>query len=133
MAAVVYECLFLLDSNRYARDPHGIPHQINEMIQRVGGEILVSRLWAEQKLAYTIKGHKKGVYWLAYFRCDSPKLVALNRACQLNENILRHLTLRVDPRLVDTLVAHASGQTVEEEPAEETAAEPAAATAGAEA
>jgi small subunit ribosomal protein S6 len=132
MAAVVYECLFLLDSNRYARDPHGIPNQINEMIQRVGGEILVSRLWAEQKLAYTIKGHKKGVYWLAYFRCDSVKLGALNRACQLNENILRHLTLRVDPRLVDALVAHTSGQTVEE-PAEETEGEPEAATAGTEA
>jgi small subunit ribosomal protein S6 len=79
-------------------------------------------------LAYTIKGHKKGVYWLAYFRCDSLKLGSLNRACQLNENILRHLTLRVDPRLVDTLVAHASGQAVEE-PAEETAEEPEAAAA----
>lgn len=128
MAAAVYECLFLLDSNRYARDPHGLPNQVNEIIHKMGGQMLVSRLWAEQKLAYPIKGHRKGVYWLTYFRCDSLKLHGFNRACQLNENILRHLALRVDARLVDTLVAHASGQAVEE-PAEEAAAEPAVAGA----
>jgi small subunit ribosomal protein S6 len=127
MAAAVYECLFLLDSNRYARDPHGLPNQINELIGKIGGEILVSRMWAEQKLAYQIKGHKKGVYWLTYFRADSQKLTAFNRACQLNENILRHLALRVDPRLVQTLVAHASGEVVEEEEAEAPAGEPVAA------
>jgi small subunit ribosomal protein S6 len=127
MAAAVYECLFLLDSNRYARDPHGLPNQINELIQKIGGEILVSRMWAEQKLAYPIKGHKKGVYWLTYFRTNTQKLTSFNRACQLNENILRHLALRVDPRLVSTLVAHASGEAVEEEEAEEAAGEPVAA------
>jgi small subunit ribosomal protein S6 len=129
LAAVVYECLFLLDSNRYARDPHGLPNQVNDIIRGVEGEVLVSRLWAEQKLAYPIKGHKKGVYWLTYFRADSQRLKEFNRACQLNENILRHMTLKVDPRLVETLVAHASGQAVEET-TEETA-EPAAEPAGA--
>ena len=126
----VYECLFLLDSNRYARDPHGLPHQINGLIEGIDGEILISRLWAEQKLAYTIKGHKKGVYWLTYFRADSQRIKELNRACQLNESILRHLVLHVDPRLADALVAHASGQAVEEEETEEAAAgEPVAAEA----
>ncbi len=131
MAATVYECLFLLDSNRFARDPHGLPTQIDELIQRIDGDILVSRLWAEQKLAYPIKGHRKGVYWLTYFRADSERLKELNRACQLNENILRHLALRVDPRLVDALVAHATGQALEEESAEETEGEPVAAGEGA--
>ncbi len=135
MAATVYECLFLLDSNRYARDPHGLPTQINALIEGIDGEILVSRMWAEQKLAYPIKGHKKGVYWLTYFRADSLRLKEFNRACQLNEAVLRHLALKVDPRLVDALVAHATGQTLEEEePAEgEGEGEPVAAGQGAEA
>ncbi len=132
MAATVYECLFLLDSNRYARDPHGLPTQINQIIENIDGEILVSRLWAEQKLAYPIKGHRKGVYWLTYFRADSLRLKELNRACQLNENILRHLALKVDPRLVTTLVAHATGQAIEEEEAGEEAGEPVGVAEGAE-
>jgi small subunit ribosomal protein S6 len=128
MPAAVYECLFLLDSNRYARDPHGLPGQINELIQKSGGEILVSRMWAEQKLAYPIKGHKKGVYWLTYFRADTQTITGFNRACQLNESILRHLALRVDPRLAsDAGGARHRGEAVEEEEAEAPAGEPVAA------
>lgn len=111
MAATVYEGMLILDSTRYARDPDGIANQIHSMIQEAGGEILVSRLWEERRLAYPIKGQRKGAYWLTYFRLDGPKLDELTRKCQINENILRVLFLKVDPRIVDALVEHArSGQ-----------------------
>ncbi len=106
----VYECMFILDSNRYARDPNGVAGQIPHMIEEFGGEVLASRLWNEQRLAYPINGHRKGAYWLTYFRMNTEKVVSFNRACRLNENVVRNLTLRVDPRLVDTLVAHARGE-----------------------
>jgi small subunit ribosomal protein S6 len=101
--------MFILDSNRYARDPGGVAGQIPDMVQKCGGEVLASRMWNEQKLAYPIKGHRKGTYWLTYFRLQSENLPQFTRACKLNENILRNLTLRIDPRLVDAFVAHASG------------------------
>jgi small subunit ribosomal protein S6 len=102
----------LLDSNRYARDPSGVPGQIGETISKEGGEMLASRLWSEQKLAYPIAGHRKGTYWLTYFRVDSSKLSVLNRQFQLNDAVLRNMMLVVDDRLADTLVQHASpGQT----------------------
>jgi small subunit ribosomal protein S6 len=110
LAQNVYECLFILDSNRYARDQNGVSAAIPEMVEKLGGEVLANRLWNEQRLAYPINGHRKGTYWLTYFRLDSTQLAEFNRACQLNDNILRNLTLKVDPRLVDTLVAHASGK-----------------------
>ncbi len=110
MASNVYECMFILDSNRYARDPNGVAGQIPQMIEESGGEVLASRLWNEQRLAYPIKGQRKGAYWLTYFRMETEKVVDFNRACRLNENVVRNLTLRVDPRLVDTLVAHARGE-----------------------
>jgi len=76
--------LFLFDSNHYARDPGGIASSVQSMITDLGGEILVSRLWAEQRLAYPINGHQKGTYWLAYFKLDTQKLKELNRTCQLS-------------------------------------------------
>ncbi|MCU0706682.1 MAG: 30S ribosomal protein S6 [Pirellula sp.] len=112
MANAYYECLFLFDSNHYARDPGGIAGSVQSLITDLGGEILVSRLWAEQRLAYPIKGHQKGTYWLAYFQLDTQKLKELNRACQLNESLLRFLVTRVDPRLVNALVAHAQEKVV---------------------
>ena len=45
---------------------------------------------------------------------ESTKLNELTRACQLNDNVLRNLTLAVDERLVDALVAHARGETAAE-------------------
>ncbi|MEZ6117941.1 MAG: 30S ribosomal protein S6 [Pirellulaceae bacterium] len=119
MATNVYECLFLLDSNRYARDPNAVANQISEIVAKCGGEVMVSRLWNEQRLAYPIDGHRKGTYWLAYFKMSSEKQTDFNRMCQLNDSILRNLVLKVDSRLVDTLVAHASGERNANAPAEE--------------
>jgi small subunit ribosomal protein S6 len=58
-------------------------------------------------LAYPIDGHRKGTYWLTYFKLESGELSPLNRQCQLNENIVRTLFLKVDPRITDALVSHA--------------------------
>jgi small subunit ribosomal protein S6 len=112
LAKANYECLFLFDSNHYARDPGGIAGSVQSMITDLGGEILVSRLWAEQRLAYPIQGHHKGTYWLVYFSLDTLKLKELNRTCQLNESLLRFLVTRVDPRLINALVAHAQEKVV---------------------
>ena len=106
----VYECLIIFDSNRYARDPNGVSNSIPATIQELGGEILAHRLWSEQRLAYPINGQRKGTYWLTYFRVDSSRLKEFDRACQLNEAILRKMVLLVDPRLVTVLVDHALGK-----------------------
>ncbi len=123
MASNVYECLFILDPNRYARDPQGVSGTIPEMVEKFSGEVLANRLWNEQKLAYPINGHRKGTYWLTYFRMDSGELAGFNRACQLNDYVMRHMATKIDPRLVDILVAHARGEKTAEELAEEAAAE----------
>jgi small subunit ribosomal protein S6 len=99
--------MFILDSNRYARDPSGVSNQIPEMIQQLGGKMLASRLWEERRLAYPINGHKKGTYWLTYFAINSDQISAINRQSQLNEAIIRSLVLWIDPRIADAMVTHA--------------------------
>jgi small subunit ribosomal protein S6 len=47
----VYECLVIFDSNKYAQDPAKVGNQIAALVQKLGGEVLVSRLWNDQKLA----------------------------------------------------------------------------------
>ena len=116
MAQNVYECLYILDSNRYARDAGTVSGGLSEMVEKCGGEVLASRLWNEQKLAYPINGQRKGTYWLQYFRLDSAKLKEFNRSCQLNDNVLRNLALKVEPRLVEALVSQARGERPAETP-----------------
>jgi small subunit ribosomal protein S6 len=132
LAERVYEGMFLLDANKYSRDPSGVSGRVGEMIEKCGGEILVGRLWAEQKLAYQIGNHRKGAYWLTYFRADVARVSELTRATQLNGDVIRHMVMTVDPRLVETLVRHAQGQVTEKAPVvkEKAEKEPVAAAAG---
>ena len=104
---VVYEGMFILDAAKYSRDPAGMAQQITDLIQQHGGTILASRLWDERKLAYPINGHKKGVYWLAYFQMPGGNLVALERQCEITDDIIRKLVLKIEPRIADALVQHA--------------------------
>jgi len=121
VAENVYECMFIFNANAYARNPTGASNSVEEMVKSVGGEILASRLWNEQKLAYPINGHRKGAYWLTYFRIEASKMAKFNRSCQLNDMVLRHLAIKLDPRLVEPMVAVAKGEVpkAEEEAAPE--------------
>jgi small subunit ribosomal protein S6 len=116
-----YDCFFLFDSNKYNRDPGGVIATVHKNIEELGGEILASRLWEERKLAYPVNGHSKGTYWITYFNMDGTRLPEFNRTCQLDENIMRVLVTKVDPRLVEPLVAHALG-TAQPAPKEESVA-----------
>ncbi len=115
MAVRTYEGMFILDSNRFARDSGAVSGTVNELIEKHGGEVLVSRMWDERRLAYPINGQRKGAYWLTYFKLDSVRLKDLHRECQLNENVLRQLFLNLDPRVAEALVSIARGETIASE------------------
>ena len=84
MTEHIYEGLFILDSDQYARNPEEVSSQIASTIESLGGSVRVSRLWEERKLAYPINGHKRGTYWLAYFHLDTEKMKDLNRQFQIS-------------------------------------------------
>lgn len=112
MAQNTYETLLILDSNLYARDPGGVSKQVSDIIEEAGGTVLVNRLWMEQKLAYPIDKHQKGTYWLTYFEMEGVNLPKIDRAFQLCEPVLRQLTLKLEPRLVEPVLANARGESV---------------------
>jgi hypothetical protein len=41
---------------------------------------------------------------------ESTDMAKFNRQCQLADIVMRHLAIRIDPRLADTLVAVAKGE-----------------------
>ena len=103
----VYEGMFILDPAKFSRDPGAAAQQVADLIAGHGGTMLAARLWDERKLAYPIKGHKKGVYWLTYFKMPGGNLTGLERQCEITDEIIRKLVLRVDDRIADALVQHA--------------------------
>jgi small subunit ribosomal protein S6 len=124
----VYEGLFIFDSNRFARDRDALAREVEAHIVEAGGEVLVSRLWEERRLAYAIKGQRKGAYWLMYLRLPTSQLTDLTRQCEINDSLLRQLFVRLPESLVDPILAHAKGEVVAPAPEEEP--EPVGAGAG---
>jgi len=121
----VYEGMFILDPTKFARDPGAAAQQVADLITQHGGTVLAARVWDERKLAYPIKGHKKGVYWLTYFKMPGGGLTALERQCEITDEIIRKLVLKVDDRIADALVQHAlAGDTAARRAPAATAATP---------
>ena len=104
MPANVYECMFLLDTNKVAGDVPTAAKQLHGILERNHAEVLASRPWDERRLAYPIKGQKKGLYYLTYFRSEGQHLPNLERDFALNEMILRTLILHVDPKLEEVML-----------------------------
>jgi small subunit ribosomal protein S6 len=108
MPAKVYECMFLLDTNKVAGDVPTAAKQLHAVLEKHHAEILASRPWNEQRLAYPIKGHKKGLYYLVYFRTEGKNLATIESDFALMpELLLRSLTLHIDPKLVDAMLTMA--------------------------
>lgn len=105
-----YEGMFLLDAAKFASNPEGTTQDVLKILEKSGATVLASRPWQEGKLAYPIDGHKKGLYFLAYFRMDGTLLPEVTRACKLNESIIRQMILKLDPALVEPLLAMVSGE-----------------------
>jgi small subunit ribosomal protein S6 len=125
MAASVYECMFLLDTTKVAGDVPAAVKQLHGILERNHMEILASRPWDERRLSYPIGNHKKGLYYLTYFRSDGKSLTTFDHDCKLSELILRQMVLKVHPKLVDTMLALARDEhavalhSMSEEPGEE--------------
>jgi small subunit ribosomal protein S6 len=100
-----YECLFLLDPTKTATDMEGVRGQLHQTLEKYGAEILASRKWDDRKLAYPIRGQKKGLYYLIYFRADSKKIIELEHDFRLSEVILRHMVSAIDPKWNDEMLA----------------------------
>ena len=105
MAANVYECMFLLNASKMAGDQPGVVGQLHTILERNQAEVLASRPWGDdRRLAYSIKSHKKGLYYLIYFRTEGKNVVGLERDCALSELILRQMVLKVDPKLEEIML-----------------------------
>jgi small subunit ribosomal protein S6 len=105
MAANVYECMFLLDTNKVSGDVPNAAKQLHTILERNHAEVLASRPWDERRLAYPIRNHKKGLYYLTYFRTEGKNLINIERDVALNEMILRSMVLKIDPKMVETMLA----------------------------
>ncbi|MCE9590530.1 MAG: 30S ribosomal protein S6 [Planctomycetes bacterium] len=92
----LYEGLFLLNQQAVAADYTGCIQFLRDVFARAEAELIVLRKWEERKLAFEIKGQKRGIYLLAYFRVRGAQIANIERDCSLSDHILRSMIIRAD-------------------------------------
>ena len=90
-----YEAMFLFDPT-FGGSHENCEAEIRRIMGRAEAELGFCRRWDERRLAFKIKGRKRGVYVLTYFKSDPSKIAGIERDVRLSENLLRVLVLRAD-------------------------------------
>jgi ribosomal protein S6 len=103
-----YEGLFLFP-HAVMSDLQAAVDHLHELLRRAEAEIIAFKRWDERRLAYEIKGNKRGVYFLVYFRAPAGNMAGLERDCNLSEQLLRSLIIRAD-HCTDEQIAASDGR-----------------------
>ena len=90
-----YEGMFLFDPT-FASDLEKAKQEVQRVLGRANAEISFLEKWDERKLAYEIKGRKRGCYLLSYFTCAGDRITGIERDVRISESILRALFRRAD-------------------------------------
>ncbi len=90
-----YEGLFLFPQAVGGELQFAVDH-ISEILAKSDAEVISICRWDERRLAYEIKGNKRGIYFLVYFRALRTALIAIERSCNLSETLLRSMIVRAD-------------------------------------
>ena len=97
-----YEAMFLFDPT-FGASFENCETEIRRLMTRAEAEVLLCQRWDERRLAYKIKGRKRGVYVLVFFKAPTDKITPLERDAQLSEHILRLLVLRADDMTLEMM------------------------------
>ncbi len=87
-----YEGMFLLDAGN--PDFQAASEPVRTILDRNGATTLAIKPWDERRLAYEIKGRRRGLYVLSFFEADPLRIAEIENDCRLDERVLRMLLLR---------------------------------------
>jgi small subunit ribosomal protein S6 len=94
-ASNTYEAMFLLGS-AHTSDVDAATKIVRGIIERHEGKIIVLKKWDERKLAYEIRGEKRGLYIIAFFTAPPTAIAGIERDVSLSDEVLRVMVTKAD-------------------------------------
>lgn len=96
MALRQYELTFILPPSLAEDEINEIEERVTNWITGKQGNIIKTSHWGRMKMAYPIQSYKEGYYILMEFVGEAAEIQDLNRRIRLDDNIIRHLFVRVE-------------------------------------
>jgi len=91
-----YENVFITRQEVSAAQVDALADTFAEVLSGAGGTIHRREYWGLKTLAYRIKKNRKGHYVLFNIEAPSDAVREMERQMRLNEDVLRHLTIRLE-------------------------------------
>lgn len=101
-----YETVVIVSASLEDEDVEKILKRYEEFFKNNNIEILEIEKWGRKRMAYHIKKIRTGYYFLIRFKSDGSFIKRFERALQIDEQILRYMTIRLDKKAL----AHAEAQ-----------------------
>ncbi len=92
----LYENVFIARQDLTSSQVEGLIERFTAIINQQGGQVKKKEYWGLRNLAYPINKNKKGHYVLFNLDASVTAIVEIERNMGLSEDLLRHLTIRVD-------------------------------------
>lgn len=99
-ATRLYESTFIVNASLDDPQIDGVITRVQELVARNGGAVKAVNKWGRKRLAYPINKKTTGYYVNLEFEGPGGTIAALERAYQLDELILRHLTIVLDKKAI---------------------------------
>ncbi len=91
-----YEHVYIARQDISPQEVDALTESWKELVTSLGGTVHKTEYWGLRSFTFRIKRNRKGHYVLMNVEAPSPALKELERQENIHENVLRHLTVRVD-------------------------------------
>lgn len=92
----LYEVTFVTRPDLSKQDVTKLADEATETLKSLKGKVVKNEYWGLRNLAYKINKNGKGHYVMLGVDAPAAAILELERTLGINENIMRHLTVRVE-------------------------------------
>lgn len=90
-----YEVIFIVRQDASSTLVESIASGITQVIKSSGGDVTKTEFCGLRPFAYPIKKSRRGHYVLLNVECDGMTIFEVERQLRINEDVVRHLSVRV--------------------------------------
>ena len=91
-----YELALIVDTQLSEENVDEAVKRYETLLDEQGASIFDVDRWGARKLAYEIRKRPQGDYTFITFQAEPDKVEIIDRACRLDEAVLRHLVLHAE-------------------------------------
>ena len=92
----LYEHVFLARQDLAQAQVDALAENATKIIQDNGGRVVKTETWGLRSLAYRIQKNRKAHYVMLDIEAPAPVVAELERQTQINEDVIRYMTVKVD-------------------------------------